>query len=232
MIYTSSHHITPDFFVQKIEADFKNRIGEPFDKYYEKGHTYRPFDFASVLFNTKFSKDDVILDLGGACSYYSIFLSDIVSKIYIVDNFTFAACKVWEDTLHEFPEFANGKISLIKSSGIDLLFKDNSIDHVITFSVLEHCINDEDTRSVLEIERVLKSGGTFSGTVDFNPATEYPLPIEHPTVRMYTYKSLMDRIINVSGLKLAGGDYEQYREVPEKVDYVGCEIFFKLIKAN
>ena len=68
MIYTASHHITPDFFVSKIQNEFKSRIGESYDKYYEKGHTYRPFDFASVLFLMIF---DLHFDLSFPHSLFS-----------------------------------------------------------------------------------------------------------------------------------------------------------------
>jgi SAM-dependent methyltransferase len=57
------------------------------------------------------------------------------------------------------------QIDLVQSMMTDLPFADASFDHVLSWNVIYHGDEDIVARSIAEIARVLKPGGTFLGTM-------------------------------------------------------------------
>jgi len=205
-------------------------------------HGNRMHDWATVLHTRSFSPTDVVLDIGCGFAYFLFMIAPRIKKGYGVDDGSFTvyggifsgipdAYNAWLKTLEQQPDYNNGKIEITTQTGANLPFPDKSIDTIVTFSALEHFINDEDIGASQEAYRVLKDDGVFCGTVDFNPLTEKPLnSYGTPAVdgRTYTYDSFFKRIVEPGGWVLTGEDMRS--PIPEAVDYVCRGLFFSLRK--
>jgi ubiquinone/menaquinone biosynthesis C-methylase UbiE len=183
--------------------------------------SYRDVDYSWALYNAQPAETDVVLDVGCACCYFVNCLAKFASKVYGIDLIygwpTWAV--TWLETMERYDDFRSGKIDITVGNASELPYPDASIDKVYTFSALEHFEGRDDILCSQEIARVLKPGGVFIGTVDYNRATEYP-SAEHKNERVYTHASFMERIIIPSGLSLQGEDFEREKD-PQ--NYVGTK---------
>lgn len=217
--------------ISYVTEDYLKDISRTLDKSFIERHGCRFWDFGMTVFHGDFKESDVVLDVGGACSFIMVYLSKFFKKGYIIDPSIFHGwCDDWFEMAMQFDVFKSGKVEVIAQNARLLPFEDKYFDKVITFSALEHFHDNDDTLCCQEIHRVLKDDGLFIGTVDFNPITEIP---EHPTARVYTYESFFRRIVNPAGFKLFGEASKWVADfVPEKVDYIAVAIFFKMVKEN
>jgi len=229
MIYTPINNLTPNSFQEIFYKSYRDYMGYRFDKHHYNVYLLpRVWSLSACLFHTPLQDTDIVLEVGGCCSYFMHYVAQFVKQAYNVDPNTGPTGAEWERSLVDFTDAPN--LTWIKDSAAKLPFPDNYFDKIYTISTLEHCYpGGEDFMIIDEVKRTLKVGGIFTGTVDFNPCTEIPLGIESPC-RTYTLASLYEKIIDRSGMVLAGGDYNKYEPIPDKVDWIATEIFFKLIK--
>jgi len=214
-----------------------------FDRYYRtipppeawgKIIAYRDPDYSYSLYRAQPDEDDVVLDVGCGCCYFLNVLAQYAGEVHGIDWLHSYAewCVVpWLDTMREYKDFQDGKINFIDGNAAVLPFGDNSLDKIYSISALEHFLDDDDILCVQEIRRILKPGGIFIGTVDYNPITEQPLGAES-SCRAYTYDSFIERIIKPSGLLLIGDDYVSDFCIPAEVEYIVAPLFFHLRKAE
>lgn len=194
--------------------------------------SFRGWQYPEAILQAELKPEHVVLDIGCASSYFGVYITNKVNRVYGVDDietYAFTTYTIaWMESLRDFPAYHKGDFVLLFSNASILPFPDNYFDRVFTFSAMEHFVDDDDILCVREIARVLKPGGLFLGTVDYNPATEYPTGAIWD--RMYTHESLWRRIITPSGLAMVGEDYEAAIAVPESVAYLAEAIFFILRK--
>ena len=211
-------------------ALFGSRYKEGLKEEYH-GVTYLPRDweYAGTLAQVELEQSDVVLDIGGGCSYLAFFLSRFVQKVSVVDNGTFRISQSWFETLPDFEDYRSGKVEVLKQNAASLPFPDRYFDKVFTFSALEHFVGDDDTVCVKEVYRVLKLGGHFLGTVDYNAVAEFPVK-DNIMVRTYTHESFLRRIVKPSGLAIKGKDFLENVPIPESVKYIVAPLFFHLVK--
>lgn len=210
------------------------QIVKPEDKEYMSG---RGWDYDAIVHYADFQKSDTVLDIGGACSYFSLYLCKYVSESWVIDPiYSYAErwCAPWLKSLNHYKEYTDGKMRIVVQNARKLPFPDNFFDKIVTCSSMEHFENNDDIDCAIEISRVLKPGGLFLGTVDFNWYKEY-IPEKYGESRFYTLNSLQKRIIMPSGLMLVGKNYLKDKIAPDLAIFPDGEykiqtIFFLLAK--
>jgi len=222
-------------FIKGVRTDYQQMMSEYFDSEFIERYAFRWWDFGLTMFHADFKETDVVLDVGGGCSFFMAYLSKFIQSGYIIDNGSSVPgssvpfFEEWLEMMPQFKVFQNGQIELIVQNAASLPFKDRFFDKVVTFSALEHFEGEDDTLCAKEIYRVLKDDGIFIGTVDFNPISEQPRPKQRPETKTYTYESLYRRIINPANFSLSG-EAHFVDPIPDKVSYIATVIFFKLFK--
>jgi len=228
MIYTVQDLQHNNGVLESMDKEYTEFVGEN----HAVTSSARGWLYPETILQARLQPDHVVLDVGCASSYFGVYIADKVSKVYGIDDietYAFTTYTIaWMESLRDFPAYHNGDFVLLFSNAAKLPFPDNFFDRVFTFSAMEHFLGGDDTLCVTEIARVLKPGGMFLGSVDYNPATEYPTGDEW--ARVYTLESLWRRIITPSGLSMTGEDYEAPVPIPESVDYIAQDVFFMLRK--
>lgn len=228
MIYTIQNLQSDPSVVNAMDAEYIKFVGEN----HAITSSFRGWQYPEAILLAELRPDHVVLDVGCASSYFGVYISDKVGRVYGIDDietYAFTTYTIaWMESLRDFPAYHSGDFVLLFSNASKLPFPDNFFDRVFTFSAMEHFLGGDDTLCAIEIARVLKPDGFFLGTVDYNPATEHPTGLDWD--RMYTHESLWRRIITPSGLALVGEDYEAAMPVPESVEYLAQAIFFILRK--
>lgn len=221
--------LAPQLLVNRYN-DYLNFVGEK----HLATCSVRGWDYSAAIEKADLQDSYTILDIGCATSYILLYLSQFVQWSYGIDdipNGRFSKFTIpWLETLADFENYRNGKVKILNQNAAVLPFPDNFFDVVFTISALEHFKDEDDTLCVKEINRVLKVGGSFIGTVDYNPITEYPIK-EDSTVRAYTYKAFSRRLLNPSKLQLKGKDFVKDDPVPAKYDKIVEDMFFHLYKS-
>ena len=228
---------SPDFTIsQEREAvaqfkeDYLREFGDKFERSFLEGYALRDWEYGLTLLYAKLKDTDCLLDVGGGESFFMAYAAKFINQGYIVDN-AFVPRQWYDDwvkMMMKFAAFQTGKVKILEQNAKSLPFEDKFFDKVVTFSALEHFLDDDDTLAVQEIYRVLKDDGILLGTVDFNPCNEYPHPTS-PDYRAYTYESFWRRIIRPSKFKLIG-EANYLSPLPKKVDYIAAPLFFALNK--
>lgn len=218
-----------DNMCSEIYRDYETMIPEDLHDLYSA----RGWDYSMQIANGQLKQNHVVLDIGCGASYFIIFLARYVSKVYGIDDIEKGGfedvTKPWMESLPRFDAFRNNKVHFVNSNAAKLPFPDNYFDRVFTTSVLEHFQDDDDILCVKEINRVLRPGGLFLGTVDYNPITEYPVECEN-RIRVYTYNAFVNRIMRPSELELVGEDLVNELAIPVCVDFIAAPLFFLLRK--
>lgn len=229
MICTQDDKTLPAIESAEIYAGYNDYVGES----HQVTCSARGWDYSEMIAQAGLQQGHVVLDIGCASSYFALFIADMVKRSYGIDDVNTYAFETytipWLRTLKDFTAYKEGLFTFILGNAARLPFPDNFFDRIFTCSAMEHFLDDDDILCSKEIARVLKPGGAFIGTVDYNPVTEYPLAPDMYT-RVYTYKSLFDRIIAPSDLRLHGKDYVSDMAIPESVEYIADVIFFHLVK--
>jgi ubiquinone/menaquinone biosynthesis C-methylase UbiE len=225
MIYTNE---TCDITVE-VESEFQEQYKQPLrDEWYDWSYLPRGYEYSASLYYTPLEETDIVLDVGCACSYFVFYIAGKVRKAYGIDDFSAVPwSERWRQTLEHFDELQQDKVEIVEHDAGELPFPDAFFDKVYTFSALEHFDWDSgaDVDCAKEVYRVLKSGGTFTGTVDYNPLSEHPP--SHPGTKVYTYQSFVDKIVHPAGFMLAG-DVDM-KPWPIVANYV-TPLYFKLVK--
>ncbi len=99
-----------------------------------------------------------VLDLGAGIGRHALMLADM--------GFAVTALDAAPEALAAIKSAAGPmQIDLVQSMMTDLPFADASFDHVLSWNVIYHGDEDIVARSIAEIARVLRPGGTFLGTM-------------------------------------------------------------------
>lgn len=189
----------------------------------------RYWEYAVILSVIKFGAGDIVIDIGGGFCFFMLYLSTKIRRGYVVDRGTWRNYDMWLDAMHGLEDVQSGKIEIFTQDAKHLPFEANSIDVAITISALEHNAPPNDSDAVREVWRVLKPGGLFLGTVDFNPKTERPIAWSDDYT--YTWQSFNSRILEAAPFELIGdiseipSDLESYK--PGKLNVA---LFFGLRK--
>ncbi len=210
--------------------DFRDKYKAYVGDRWEKIISGRDWEYVVVLNHlTPFMPNEVIVDIGGACCDLWFFLSPDVKRIYVVDDCSSSAqwFEQWYHGLLEKRDFRLGKIVIRRQNARLLPFSNNSIDKVVSISALEHFADGDDTKCAKETYRILKPGGIFIGTVDFNHLNEHPIT-PGGMERAYTVESFMRRIVEPSGFECDMPDMSGFANVSDK-NYIAA-MFFKLVK--
>jgi len=163
----------------------------------------RNWDMPMASKNCPIHADDVVLDVGCGESLFFLLAAEKAKESWGVDNGNWNEFQDWFESLDYFPAYRSGRAKFRKCSAANLPFPDEMFDKVYTFSAFEHFKGDDDICAAREVYRVLKPGGYFCGTVDYNPETERP-QVEDCPVKTYTLDSFLRRIVEPSELKLVG----------------------------
>jgi SAM-dependent methyltransferase len=195
----------------------------------------RGWDYAAIEKNGNFSEKDIVLDVGCAASYLGLYLLRFVQKVYGIDDIQNGGFATWSEpwvkSLDDYEEYKKGRFVFHDQNAATLPFADEYFDKVVTVSALEHFRGHDDTLCSREVARVLKPGGLFLGTVDYNAATEFPKG-RSSACRTYTYQAFTRRILNPSRLALVGTDFVAALPVPPSVSYLASALFFCLQKTE
>lgn len=186
-------------------------------------HEFRDVEYALAWQNVVLDPDDIVLDVGGACSYFAHFVSGFVKEVHLVDNLTFECGKPWLESMGKL----NSTVRFVIQDASVLPFPDETFDVVYSFSVLEHFDENDDIKCVQEIYRVLKKGGIFAGTVDYNAIAERPQG-EASLCKAYTLRTFFQRIVLAADFWPTGG--VGFDSIPDVVTYDVSPLFFVLSK--
>lgn len=189
----------------------------------------RGYAYSMALHNASLSANDIVLDVGGACSYFTPFISPLVKEVHVVDNLTFECGLPWVETMKTLEQRLGLKLYVKKANARELPYPDETFDKVFSFSALEHFDGDEDIECIREIYRVLKPGGLFAGTVDYNAITERPRG-EDDICKTYTLRSFFERIVLPADFWPVGD--VNVNAIPDVVIYINSPLFFVLSKGT
>lgn len=196
------------------------------DGWLGKVYGLRNWDIPMAFKNAPMIKTDIVLDIGCGESLFFILAAEEAKESWGIDNGDWGNFQDWFNTLDYFEVYREGKAKFHKCNAAILPFPNEMFDKVYTFSSFEHFVGNEDRLAAQEVNRVLKRGGLFCGTVDYNPATEKPLGEDHPC-KTYTLESFFRRIVEPSGLGLVGEI-----KLSSAISQIAKELFFLLKKAE
>lgn len=113
------------------------------------------------------------LDLGCGIGRHALMMAAL--------GFATSALDASESGLAELEENAQRQqLDITTSHGLmtDLPFADNTFDYVLSFNVIYHGAPDVVRSAISEVERVLKPGGTFQGTMLSKRRSDYRYGVE------------------------------------------------------
>lgn len=242
MICTQGDRPLSQQYMQTIVDDFSSLL-----KSKDMGISpqIRQWEYAMAMKYVKPSKHDIVLDIGCGATNFIIFIAHYVSKVFGIDIGTLNEVGIeqylsaltpsdnyysaWLNSLSCYEDFNSGKVEVVTQNARMLPFPDEYFDKVYSFSALQGFEDDDDTLCSKEVFRVLKPGGRFCGTVDFNILTEKPLGENDPR-RTYTHDAFLRRIVKPPGFMLLGR--EDRIPIPKTMtNYHWRQImFFALVK--
>jgi len=109
---------------------------------------------AYMLFAREFIANKRVLEIGCGTGYGANYLSELASRVVAVD--TSKECiSYFQD------KYGKDNLFFLLADALNLPFKDDSFDIVVSFQVIEHIKPKEVLNYLREIKRVLKTGGIF-----------------------------------------------------------------------
>ena len=161
-------------------------------------------EYGAAVYHAPPEKGMTVLDVGCGENYFILYAAASGATVRGIDDGSFRALyPAWRKTLDAYHVFQEGRIEIVDGNAASLPYADAFFDVVYTFSALEHFIGGDDIRCVHEVYRVLKPGGLFVGTVDFNHATTRPTPVTYPMCRAYTFDGFLEMVLP-AGFELTG----------------------------
>jgi len=173
----------------------------------------RFFEIPATFKELKPSDHDRIFDLSSPK-----LLSLLLAEKY---NVRVVATDIWKEEIAAWGKIRQGinnrkinkNLSLKVVDGRKLKYRSNYFDKIYSISVIEHIEGDGDTKSIRELARVLKPGGTLVVTVPLGEKYSerwvnrdvYSMKYDGKAMldyRRYDFATLKRRIINPSGLFL------------------------------
>ncbi|MEW6718160.1 MAG: class I SAM-dependent methyltransferase [Chloroflexota bacterium] len=118
-------------------------------------------EFVKVIEGSGIQQDDIILALGCGKGHWTLALARKCSRVIGVDNseaqISIARNFVRHSSIKNKVQFLCGRLE-------DFSFPNETFDRVLSFCVLEHIPNLKEV--LLEVFRILKTGGEFHASVD------------------------------------------------------------------
>lgn len=191
---------------------------------------FRGWDYEQILEYGEFKSTDVVLDTGAFHTFFSIYLSQFVKKIYVTDNFYWykrayvkeQQLMTKEEWMDHIVKFGKGKTEVEEADIMELPYPDETFNKVLCISTIEHVLDD--AKGLKELMRVVKKGGHLLLTTEFNPTKgkDYD-EVDGSFYRIYSNKSLNDLIGNLNVV-----ERESNMEEFKTKDY--CTLFLKIKK--
>ncbi len=188
--------------------------------------SYKHWDYPWVIINSDVKSGMRVLDAGSGRGFLQVFLSKMGCDVFSVDIRNLSSklvtriqriLKIKENeqrVMNKINRKYNVNIKFKKESISRLSFNDSFFDVVFCISVLEHLKKNDVIKSVKEMNRVLKPGGTLALTVDYNLSSS-------KDKIGFNEKDIMEYIIEPSGLNLKGKinlDIENWNEMLQKIN--------------
>lgn len=192
----------------KFSKEAFKRVLIPMDiaRYFEIPATFNYLDI---------QKGEKILDISSP-KLISLYISEKKESIVYGTDVWDKEIGVWRDIVANIVRNEKFKkyLKLIVVDGRKLPYKKNFFDKIFSVSVIEHIENNGDTKCIKELARVLKPGGKIVITTPFGKeykenwvnrnayGNEYKGTKPVFLSRIYSRKTLFERLIKPSGLKL------------------------------
>lgn len=173
---------------------------------------YRCFEYPETIRKLRSFKGKIILDIGSSDTIFPQFMAKEGAKVCAVDIYhTVKKQQRWSDTLKI-------EANAVIADARYLPLRDNMVDICTCISTIEHIQSaDGDKLIMLEIERVLTLGGRLFICMPYSRTYEERLYSgKRGFMRRYDEKSLLERVVNATTLKLIDKVYygdERYRGV-------------------
>lgn len=175
----------------------------------------RYFEIPETINQLSPKRGEKILDLSSPKLTSLYIAENFNSEVFAVDVYK-AEIENWR-RLIEMIDSSKRRFKHLKltvADGRKLPYKDNFFDKIFSISVLEHIPDNGDKKTILELVRVLKPGGTLVFSVTFAKiyreeflkqdiyGTKFNGKIPVLFQRIYDEKKLKERIIQTSKLKV------------------------------
>ncbi len=170
-------------------------------------HNFRPWECGIAYKHANFGKKDIVIDTGSMNTFFGIFLAKDVEKVYVTDNFYWATREFMiglekpENWAKYVEKYGKGKIKVENADLMKLDYKDGYFDKVVSISTIEHVIDDY--KGIMEMVRILKSGGLLLITSEFNEDNRYGKEyseIDGSYYRVYTPETFDRLLISLKGV--------------------------------
>ena len=177
----------------------------------------RAIEYPWVFHALQINEEDTVIDVGSGTSIFPLFIQAFTGATVHCMDFdrsilrleTYAEKCGLGDALH------NGKLVIKQCSSLPLPYADGYFDKLSCVSTIEHSPDDSDTASMLELVRVVKTGGRLAFTVPiadrhrdvFLDSDVYNRKYRGEPVfyeRHYDSRSIHERLIRPSGATLVG----------------------------
>jgi SAM-dependent methyltransferase len=175
----------------------------------------RAIEYAWIFRELQATSDQRIIDVGSASSVFPLFLHAVAGAAVDCVDFDRSVLKLtgYAEKCGLGESLRNGRLVIQQISTLPLPYPDEHFDGLSCVSTIEHSPEDSDTRSLLELMRVVKTGGRLAFSV--------PIATRHADVyvnsdvydrkfggapvfyeRHYDIKSIHERLIGPSGATL------------------------------
>lgn len=164
------------------------------DKYYP-----RFWEYASVIHYCNLQKGMKVLDAGSGYSLLSPFLTELGLNVWANDVSVY-----WRERKKQMKELGKDfKLDIYNLTNTN--YPDNFFDNILCVSVIEHIPEEKINSVLLELNRILKIGGTLAVTFDY-----YPQHIPYGTgefhggnfCSFFSFDSIKKVLLNETGFDL------------------------------
>jgi len=165
--------------------------------------TFKPlkiYEFKELIKDIKFSKQDIVLDIGCGQGLSTLLIGKKCKKIYGID-ISKKGLIIAERRAKSLRKKVNSVFRQVKLENAK--FKEGFFDKIVSICVLEHILNYKEV--LIEIYRILKEGGPLLLSVDSLETIENTKFLEYHkkkcSVRRYFTKNDLMQILKEIGFK-------------------------------
>ncbi len=184
--------------VKKLEAHgFQNGVDGDFELKDDK----KKWSFSHLILNTNAENEMKVIDVGGRHTILSLLFAERGCIAYVVDSGEKKYFRKFAKVIRHLK--LDKRVNLISEDFLQTeRFNPNSIDVIVSDSVLEHFPDDQDIKAMQKMAALLKKGGLVGTVVDYEPwAKNTPRITDR---NPYSISTTFKRLIEPSGLTLIG----------------------------